>query len=226
MSTHPVDIDAHVKSSDGKDLGKVHQLIVRGGTNRVGGFVLSTGLFGDHKIVPARAVASSSEHEVVLSLTAAEAEKLENVVKAQMMRAPDGLTYGGGFGGLVDVGGTGDQWVLHGSGGGQYPHTGSEAFFFEAPMGNVQVENVSSLSADALLISEGTDVVGSDFKKIGHIDQIMVDGEGVISSILVKAGWLFKHDIHIPIELVAGASSDHVRLTVTADEAEKLTAAN
>lgn len=221
MSAHSVDIGAKVKSSDGKDVGNVHQLILRGDSNRVGGFVLSKHVFGVEKIVPARAVESSSQHEVKLKLTAAEVEQLDAVVHTQMVRAPEGLTYGIGMGGLVDISGTGENWVVRGGSGGEYAHTGAEPFFFEAPIGNVEVENLSSLPEDALLINEGTEVIGSDFKKIGHIDQVILE-DGRVTGVIVKAGFIFKHDVHIPVSLVAGASHEHVRLTVTADEAEKL----
>ncbi len=223
MSEHSVDIGAKVKSSDGKDVGHVDQLILRGDSNRVGGFILSKHIFGNEKIVPARAVKGSTQHEVTLALTSDEVKALENVVHTQMVKAPEGLTYGIGMGGLVDISGTGDQWVVRGASGGDYPHTGTAPFFFEAPIGNVEVENLSSLPEDALIISEGTDVVGSDFKKIGKIDQVVLE-DGRITSFVVKAGFIFKHDLHIPVSQVAGASSDHVRLNITADEAEKLSA--
>jgi len=223
MCAHKVDIGAKVTSSDGKDVGNVEKLMLRGDSNQVGGFILSKHLFGTEKIVPARLVASSTEHEVTLSVSSAEAEKLSNVVHTQMVDAPGELTYGIGLGGLVDTAGTGGKWVVRGSSGGQYPHTGSEAFFFEAPIGNVEVENISSLPEGALLISDGTDVVDSEFKKIGRVDEVVLDGD-TVTAIIVKAGFIFKHDLQIPVTMIAGASSDHIRLTISADEAEQMKA--
>ena len=223
MCAHKVDIGAKVTSSDGKDVGKVEKLMLRGDSNQVGGFILSKHLFGTEKIVPARLVANSTEHEVTLSVSSAEAEKLSNVVHTQMVDAPGELTYGIGLGGLVDTAGTGGKWVVRGSSGGQYPHTGSEAFFFEAPIGNVEVENISSLPEGALLISDGTDVVDSEFKKIGRVDEVVLDGD-TVTAIIVKAGFIFKHDLQIPVTMIAGASSDHIRLTISADEAEQMKA--
>ena len=223
MCAHKVDIGAKVTSSDGKDVGNVEKLMLRGDSNQVGGFILSKHLFGTEKIVPARLVANSTEHEVTLSVSSAEAEKLSNVVHTQMVDAPGELTYGIGLGGLVDTAGTGGKWVVRGSSGGQYPHTGSEAFFFEAPIGNVEVENISSLPEGALLISDGTDVVDSEFKKIGRVDEVVLDGD-TVTAIIVKAGFIFKHDLQIPVSMIAGASSDHIRLTISADEAEQMKA--
>ena len=223
MCAHKVDIGAKVTSSDGKDVGNVEKLMLRGDSNQVGGFILSKHLFGTEKIVPARLVASSTEHEVTLSVSSAEAEKLSNVIHTQMVDAPGELTYGIGLGGLVDTAGTGGKWVVRGSSGGQYPHTGSEAFFFEAPIGNVEVENISSLPEGALLISDGTDVVDAEFKKIGRVDEVVLDGD-TVTAIIVKAGFIFKHDLQIPVTMIAGASSDHIRLTISADEAEQMKA--
>ena len=223
MCAHKVDIGAKVTSSDGKDVGNVEKLMLRGDSNQVGGFILSKHLFGTEKIVPARLVANSTEHEVTLSVSSSEAEKLSNVVHTQMVDAPGELTYGIGLGGLVDTAGTGGKWVVRGSSGGQYPHTGSEAFFFEAPIGNVEVENISSLPEGALLISDGTDVVDAEFKKIGRVDEVVLDGD-TVTAIIVKAGFIFKHDLQIPVTMIAGASSDHIRLTISADEAEQMKA--
>jgi hypothetical protein len=124
------------------------------------------------------------------------------------------------MGAIVDVPGTGDTWMLRGTGGGDYPHTGTAPFFFEAPIGNVEAQNVSNLPEDSLLISEGTDVIGSDGKKVGTIDELIVDDERKVTAILVKAGWLFKHDVRMPVTAVAAAAHDHVRLKITAEEAE------
>jgi uncharacterized protein YrrD len=223
MSEHVVNIGARVTSQEGKHLGKVEKLIVHPSTQTVDGFLLSKGHFSAPKIVEASQVAATGPDGIVLKLSATEAEKLPNLVEEQLLRAPGYLTYELPLGGFVDVAGSGDKWVLRGSAGGDYPHTGTAPLFFEAPIGNVEAQNISNLPEDSLLISEGTDVIGSDGKKIGKVDELIVDDERRVTAILVKAGWLFKHDVTIPVSAIMGAAHDHVRLNITADQAKQAT---
>ena len=90
-----------------------------------------------------------------------------------------------------------------------------------APIGGIIAENFSNVGAEAVLISEGTDVVGSDEKKIGHVDEVFVE-QRRLTGFLVRAGFLLHHDVRIPMTLVAGVTQNHIRLNVTADEAERL----
>jgi uncharacterized protein YrrD len=225
MAEHEINIGAHVKSKDGKDLGKIAKLIVHPSTRSVDGFLLGKGHFTTPKIVEAGLVTSTDSHGIVLSIDAAEAEKLPNLIEEQLLRAPGTLTYAGRFGGMADIGGTGDKWVLRGSGGGDYPHTGTAPFFYVAPIGNVEAQNISSMPEDTFAIDEGVEVISFDGKKIGKIDEVFVDDDRKVTAVLVKSGWLFKHDVRIPLSAIAGAAHDHIRLNITAEEAERGSAA-
>jgi uncharacterized protein YrrD len=217
-------LGANVESLDGKHLGKVDQVIVRSESQVVGGFLLSHHVFGARKLIPNRLIASSDEHLTMLSVTSAEAERIPNYVEEQMIRAPEELTYGVGFGGLVDLTGTGEKWELRGNEGGQYPHTGTMPFFFEAPIGEVDVENVSNLPEDGLLLNKGTHVEGADGSKVGRIEEVLTDERGVISGVAVSSGWLFKHHLNIPIQDIASTTSKVVVLKISGDEAKTRTA--
>jgi uncharacterized protein YrrD len=225
MAEHEIKIGAHVKSKDGKDLGTIAKLIVHPSTRTIDGFLLGKGHFSTPKIVEARLVASVDAHGAVLSVDAAEAEKLPNLVEEQLLRAPGTLTYAGPMGGMADIGGTADKWVLRGSGGGDYPHTGTAPFFYVAPIGNVEAQNISSMPEDTYAVGTGVEVISFDGKKIGKIDEVFVDDDRKVTAILVKSGWLFKHDVRIPLSAIAGAAHDHVRLNITAEEAERGSAA-
>jgi uncharacterized protein YrrD len=224
MVEFEVNIGAHVKSRDGKKLGSIERLIYHADNNRVHGFLLDTGHFSSNKIVAAGQVASTDADGIVLKLDAKEAEQLPNFIEEQMLRAPGNLTYTGRWGAQVDIQGTGDQWWIRGSSGGDLPHTGSGSLFFELPVGTIEAENLDNLPEDSILLSEGTDVVGSDGKKVGRVDEVFVS-ERAITGFLVKAGHLFRHDIRVPMSAVAGISHAHVRLNVTAEEAAHLSPA-
>jgi hypothetical protein len=85
----------------------------------------------------------------------------------------------------------------------------------QAPIG----QKITSLSKGEVAISERTDVVGSDGHELGRVDEMLIDDENRIVGFVVKAGFVFKHDIRIPIAWVAGIAQDQIRLSETKDEA-------
>jgi len=224
MVEYEVNIGAHVKSSDGKKLGSIERLIYHPDNNRVHGFLLAKGHFSTNKIVAAGQVAGTDADGVVLKLDAHQAEQLPNFVQEQMLRAPGDLTYQGRWGAQVELAGTGDKWVMRAPGS-DLSTTNSNSLFMMAPIGTLETENLDNLPEDSILLSEGTEVVGSDGKKVGHVDEVFVDGERGITGFLVKAGHLFTHDIRVPMSYVAGISHVHVRLNIAADEAAHLKSA-
>jgi sporulation protein YlmC with PRC-barrel domain len=71
---------------------------------------------------------------------------------------------------------------------------------------------------------QGKDVLGSDGKKIGTVEDVYFDIETDEPRFLcVKAGWLGHHVILVPSAGVT-ASPDHLTVTVTKDVAEKVPA--
>ena len=66
-----------VVAADGKQLGKVEELVGDTGKDIFNGLTFSTGLLGAPRYVPAEQVASITEGRVELALDAAEAERLD-----------------------------------------------------------------------------------------------------------------------------------------------------
>jgi hypothetical protein len=62
-------------------------------------------------------------------------------------------------------------------------------------------------------IMPGTDVYGSDDKKVGTVQQAFEE------SFLVRKGMFFVHDFYIPYAYVARADADRIDLNMTGDEA-------
>jgi uncharacterized protein YrrD len=226
MAQYEVNIGARVKSRDGKKLGSIDKLICHPDENRVDGFILGKGTIHEAKIVDASLVAATDEHGIVLNIDARAVSSLPVLVHEQRIKSSGSLSYGVGYGygmgyGQADVQGSGEQWFIRGNSGGQLAHTGSESLYMQAPIGDVVTENITNLDANAVVISEGTDVFGTDGKKVGHVGEIFVEKRH-ITGILVRAGWLFHHDVRVPMSMVAGLSHARVRLNVTAAEAEHL----
>ena len=69
------------------------------------------------------------------------------------------------------------------------------------------------------MLRRGSDVVGSDGRKVGTVDEVFAGDRAGIGAFLVKAGFLFKHDVHAPAARLAEVDDERGRLNVTAEEA-------
>lgn len=220
MALHELNIGARAVSSDGQDVGQIAKLILHPESNEIEGFLLDPGLFGGHRIVEASFITETDEFGVTLSLAADEVPTLPAFAHEQLLRMPGNVTYAVSGIGLAETAGSGQQWMVHGSRGGGLPATGMPPFFGQAPMGVVHTLNVSNLSENVVLVSEGTDVVGSDGRKVGTVDEVMLDDENRVVGLLVRAGWLLKHDVELPMTMVESVTADQIRLNVHGEDAE------
>ncbi len=216
MSQYELHIGAHVKSKDGKGLGTILRLIVHPDTNRVDGFLLGKGHFSSNWIVAVGQVESADPDNVVLKVDAEEAKKLPVYIHEQIVRAPGDLVYQDRWGMQYGTAGTGDHWVMRSPDSSTLSPTDSGSLFATSPIGTVEAQNLDDLPTDSVLISKGTEVVGSDGHKVGHVDEIFADSQSGITGFRVKAGHVITHDLNVPMSLVAGISHARVRLNVSA----------
>jgi hypothetical protein len=79
---------------------------------------------------------------------------------------------------------------------------------------------VSEQPVSWLLIEEGWEVVGSDGKGIGRVDQVLADRD-IFSGLVVATGALGKPR-WVPAELVEEIAEKAVRLSITSKEADRL----
>jgi uncharacterized protein YrrD len=219
VSTHEINIDTPVHSSDGKKLGNVHRLVVDAANQRLAYLMIHKGIFGHEKLVDVDLVASSDAHGVTLSVTEEQAKELPEYVEKEFFQTRGSVSFSGPgmFGGTVPIQGGGNQWIMYGPNAGDYPHAGGDSLFMQAPIGTVVTEVVSSIPDGDLVINEGTEVLDSIGHKVGRVDELLFDDENRITGFVAKAGHIFKHDVRIPIDQVAGITHDHVRLKVTKD---------
>jgi hypothetical protein len=66
-----------VVGSDGEEVGQVEELVGDTGKDIFNGLTVSTGLLGAAKYVPSERVAEITDERVVLDISAAEVERLE-----------------------------------------------------------------------------------------------------------------------------------------------------
>ncbi len=80
------------------------------------------------------------------------------------------------------------------------------------------MDNTSTTSSTAgeWIVQPGTDVYGTDDKKIGSVDDIQ--GEHLV----VHKGFFFPKDHYIPFSAIASHTDDRINLNVSADEASNM----
>jgi uncharacterized protein YrrD len=220
MATHEIRIGAPVHSSDGKHLGHVHRLVVDADSKQLAYVAIDKSIFTEDRLVEVSDLASSDEAGVRLAITAAEAETaLRPYVAQEMVQTPDGVGMATWTGSTIGIAGS-SKWNIVDSGSADFPSTTGSSLFMQAPIGTVITQEVSNLEPGDVRIDTGTDVVGSDGHKVGHVDELLFDDENKVTGFVVRAGFLFKHDVQVPITWVAGIAHDHIRLNLTKDEAE------
>lgn len=220
MTEHEVNVGGRAYARDGTDLGVITNLIIHPDTGQLAGITIDKGLFSAERIVTVELIRSTNVDGVTLSIDAADAEALPVNAHEMLQRTPGTVTLPAGMAGMVSLTGSGSRWVRTSAGRGEYGGATGATLFLQAPMGHVDNIAMSSLPEGVVLVSEGTDVLCSDGKKVGRVDEVFVDDDNRVTSLLVKSGWLFKHDLTIPANLIASVTHDHLRLSVTAHEIE------
>ncbi len=78
------------------------------------------------------------------------------------------------------------------------------------------MDNTSTSTSGEWIVQPGTDVYGTDDKKIGSVDDIQ--GEYLV----VHQGFFFPKDHYIPFSAIASHTDDRINLNVSADEASNM----
>jgi uncharacterized protein YrrD len=213
-------LGTRVVGKDGTDLGAIDKLIVHVATDRIDGFLLDRGHFSPPTIVETGLVAHADAKGVALTLDAQEAEVLPGYFREQYHHAPNPLTGGTAPGGQMDAHGPGDGWAVRGPSG-TLARAGGGTAVLRAPVGTLETENVSNVPAEEVLIGAGTEVVDADGHKLGHLATVLVAGDGRMTGIVVTAGRLVRHELHVPLASVAGIAHDRIRLGATSEAATR-----
>jgi uncharacterized protein YrrD len=70
------------------------------------------------------------------------------------------------------------------------------------------------------VIGGGTEVLAADGRKVGTVAAVMLALDRGVAGFVVNAGFLFKRDVYVPAEWIADVGERHIRLNVTAEQAE------
>jgi uncharacterized protein YrrD len=214
-----IDLGMDVFASDGDKVGSVDRIVVDSNTKQVHKLVVERGFLSrESKLVDIDMVTSRQDDGLRLDLTSDQVNELPDYVEHTFVEVPrddwDSLPFiqpnAGGAGGY-----------LYGAPNLGRGYEGAQDSFFDAAPANAPIlEQQSNIPETDVMISEGTDVYGSDGDKVGSVDEILIGEDGAINGFVVSKGFIFKSDVRIPIDWVASTGDDRVLLCVTAAEAE------
>lgn len=216
MASHEVRIGSKVHSNDDKTIGEVHRLVIDPTTRLVNALVVGS-MIGPERLIEIEFIERSDKDAVWLSIPEATVESQPPFVHETVTHVGDWRNVAFGGGPLTSMGSISGP-VAYGPS--PYAQPAAEPFFSTAPIGTVVTETLGSVPEADMVIGKGTEVHGSDGKKIGHVHEILFSEEEQVTGLLVQSGFVFHKDTEIPISAIDYLGQDHVRLNMTADEAK------
>jgi uncharacterized protein YrrD len=217
-----IELGKDVIASDGEKLGTVDRLVLDSDTNDLTKFVVQKGFFlPEDRIVDLEFVSSiDTDGTIMLSVPSHDERSLPAFVEESFRVANDDeLNYLGYdiYAGAVPYA---PVWFAPSATPQEQYKPAEEPFFRGAHTPPGVVETRDNLPEDSVSITTGTDVYGVDGDKVGEVDEILADENGQVSGIVVKAGFIFKHDVQIPMMAVDQVGSEQILLNITRDQAE------
>ncbi|MDI3340651.1 MAG: PRC-barrel domain-containing protein [Sphaerobacter sp.] len=215
MARLHLDLGKPVVAADGTRVGTVDRLVLDATTRELEQIIIHQGRFLTRdRIVELPLIERiDPDGTVHLSVPAAAVDRLPEFIEANFIVPPD-----------EDLASLPDDWadrakteasILYALGGAY------GGLIEPTPMPAPVVETVSNLGEDAVIVDEGTHVVDRDGNEIGTVDEIVYDEDGNVAGFVVRAGFLFHHDVQVPAAWVESVTTDRVQLRVTAEEAEQ-----
>ena len=213
-----LELGQDVFARDGEKVGTVDRLVVNPRTRAIEQIIVHSGFFTqEDKLIESGLIDRVDAGGIRLDASGDEVHGFPTFVEEHYAAASHEDSGGGGL--LIpNVGGTGELMYEAPATGRGYPGTGS--IFDPAPTNPPPLETASNVPENDAIISDGTDVIGADGDKLGTVSDVTIDTRGHLESFVVKAGLLFKHDVRITADQIAEFGSDHVRLSITADQAD------
>ncbi len=214
-----IDLGTDVYGSDGEKVGTVERIVIDSNTKQIHKFIVHRGfLTHDDKLVDIDMVTSSDADGLRIDLTSDQVNELPGFIEQRFVEVPEHDRDAMPF---IVPNAMGAGTYLYGA-----PHIGrgyegsQDSFFDTAPTAAPVVEVESNIPETDVMISEGTDVYGSDGDKVGSVDQVLVDDGGAITGFVVSKGFIFKKDVRIPIDWVDTTNESEIRLNITSAQAE------
>jgi sporulation protein YlmC with PRC-barrel domain len=206
-----VNLGDRVRTSDGKEIGKIEKVILDPVTNAVKAAVVRKGFFlPDDLEIPLGALQRESDDTLTLQRTADEVDELPRFYEASYTPPPP--TYLAPFG----YPSAAVLWPVGWPGGYPVP-------------GQVAADTVAAEAADVYrrqdldnaVLDEGSDVLARDGEKVGELQSVAFDATSRRpASIVVRRGLINLEAIELPADSIAGVDDRVIHLRLTRDEIE------
>lgn len=208
-------LGGEVYGSDGEYFGQASGIVVDAAAIRVTRLVIGSGpLGGNDRMADVSLVHSAGSERIALSADRAAAEALPEYATQTYVhpdRTPD-------FPEIMPAAGVGGPVMV------DFPQTGmgypGGEFLDPAPIDPPRLEVVSNLLTTEVMLRKGSDVVAADGHKVGDLDEVDLDSDAHVEAIVVRAGFLFHHDLRLPAGEISEFDDNKVRLRVSKDAAE------
>jgi sporulation protein YlmC with PRC-barrel domain len=206
-----LELGAHVRSSDGHEIGEIDKLVVEPESGEVRAAIVRHGtLLSEQFEIPIGAFAPGGSDEVLVDYTADEVKGLPRFIPDNYREPlPDySSPLGYAPGGLL--------WP-----GSAYPAPGLDYDRMSVAPSTDYDQIRSRFDDTTAVIEEGSDVMSRDGEKIGEVHSVSVDAAtGRPTRLVIRKGFLFTEDLVIPLSLVDSVGNDAIYLNVDKDEAK------
>lgn len=218
-----VQLGAAVRTAEGRDAGSVDKLIVDPSNGRVRAIVVRKGrLFPDDVEVPVGMLRPGEGSQVLLDCPAERFKDLPRFREAEYTELPPEMPPPVGYaaeGVLWPVG-----YGVYPDAGLPIPPTAGEGFdrgydqATRAEIDTIQREHALSNA----VVDEGSDVYSREGEKVGEVHSLSFDtGTREPTELVVRQGFLFKHDFSLPASAIDSVDDDRVTLNLTREEIEQ-----
>lgn len=209
-----IELGTEVKTSDGKDVGKIEKLILNPETGDVTAAVVHKGfILADDVEIPIEALEADRKGQARLSYSADEVDKLPRFMEGNYTSPPPDYSPPVGYapGGLLWPSATYPAGAP--SLGANYGYDVDRATSDEADAARRDRDYMSAI------IDEGSDVMSRDGEKVGDVHRVSVDTDtGRPVSFVVRKGFLFTEDLELPASLIESVDDGVVYLNVDKDQ--------
>lgn len=195
-----VRLGALVRDKNAVDVGHVDRLVIDPHTRRIVQIVVKQGRLRTKDIIIDRSLANhvDADGRVHLSITEQEVDELREFITVEYAPRNQAAEF---------------SWTET----------------IATPLGGPRtaITNVTTqyttLAEDVRVVRKDMDVKGSDFEKVGELEDIEFDNDVSVTGFTVRTGRLLHERRSFPVTQVAGVGVDYVRLSITSSDALAVT---
>ena len=190
-----------VYTNDGKEAGRLRQVVIDPQTKEVTHIVIEKGfLFTDDKVVPVEYVVSATDNRIDLKCSAQDVDEMSPLDIESINPDEEGI----------------EQPPV-------YVPVVMGVYTNPVIIPTMPVEVRRTISADLVALEEGVDVTSADEEHLGSVERYFtVAGEELVDHFIVSDGILNKTRKSVKVDWVKRLFDDEIQLALTAEQYEEL----